>query len=149
MLDKQRILVIDDDKFIQKVLVKSLRDDYDTEVASSGEQGIALAQRYKPHVILLDVEMPGQNGYEVCDSLKHEAVTCDIPVVFLSSHSSLRERMLGYEVGGQDYLVKPFELEELRAKLGKITGAQAENLSLRSSAASAQNTAMEAMTSSF
>ena len=69
-----------------------------------------------PDIILLDVEMPGMNGYEVCDTLKQQSETKDIPIVFLSGNGSLQQRMQGYEMGGADYIVKPFESEDLIAK---------------------------------
>ena len=116
-----RVLIIDDDRFTQNVLTKCLFKHYETRTADDGPMGIKLAGTWAPDVILLDVEMPGQNGYEVCDQLKRDKNTQNIPVVFLSGKSSVRERMLGFEVGADDYLTKPCEPEFLKKKLAKIT----------------------------
>lgn len=147
--DLDRVLIIDDDRFVRKVLHRSLEGLYDIRLCGSGAEGIEVAQEWQPNVILLDVEMPGQNGYEVCDQLKQVEVTRYIPVVFLSSHSSLRERMLGYEAGGDDYLVKPCSKELLSAKLKKLTGYSRQQEILQSNAESASKTAMEALSTSF
>ena len=145
----ERVLIIDDDKFVQSFLKKALSDTYVVEGVLSGEEGLVTAASSLPDAILLDVEMPGQNGYEVCDQLKRNELTKHIPVIFLSSKSSLRERMLGYEVGGDDYLVKPCSNEELNAKLKLLTDHSLERKTLHSNAAEAQSTAMEAMATSF
>lgn len=111
------VLVIDDDKFSQKLICHALSEDFVPRMADDGESGIASALETVPDIILLDVEMPDINGYEVCDRPHQNASTQQIPIVFLSSHTSLRERMQGYEVGADDYLVKLFEPEALVAKL--------------------------------
>ncbi len=114
--------------------------------AESGEEGLAEAQRHIPDIVLLDVEMPGLNGYEVCDRLRHTEATKDVPVIFLSSHSSLRERMLGYEMGGDDYLVKPFEPENLIARIRVLIKYREEQQELQAQYELAQKTAFIAMT---
>lgn len=114
--------------------------------AENGEEGLAEAQRHIPDIVLLDVEMPGLNGYEVCDRLRHTEATKNVPVVFLSSHSSLRERMLGYEMGGDDYLVKPFEPENLIARIRVLIKYREEQRELQSQYDLAQKTAFIAMT---
>lgn len=102
------ILAIDDDKFVQKLIVKALQSsELSVRTADDGELGIAAAIQQVPSIILLDVEMPGINGYEVCDRLRNLEATKNVPIVFLSSHSSLRERLQGYEVGADDYLINP------------------------------------------
>jgi len=113
-----RLLAIDDDRLSQKIIRRSLdTDEVDVDIANDGESGIAAALAEPPDAILLDVEMPGLNGYEVCERLRAEPPTREVPIIFLSSHSSLRERMLGYEAGGDDYLVKPFERDNLLARI--------------------------------
>ncbi len=114
--------------------------------AENGEEGLAEVQRHIPDIVLLDVEMPGLNGYEVCDRLRHTEATKDVPVVFLSSHSSLRERMLGYEMGGDDYLVKPFEPENLIARIRVLIKYREEQRELQAQYELAQKTAFIAMT---
>lgn len=144
-----KILIIDDDRFVQNVLQKSLFKKYETRTADNGKQGLLLAESWQPTIILLDVEMPGQNGYEVCDALKHNPATAQIPVVFLSSHTALRERMLGFEAGADDFLVKPWSQEILEAKLEKITEIYKERAQLKNTLIEVESTALEAMTTSF
>lgn len=143
------ILAIDDDKFIQKMIIKSLQSDFmSVRTANDGESGIEEVIRKTPDIILLDVEMPGINGYEVCDQLRNMEQTKDIPIVFLSSHSSLRERMQGYEVGADDYLVKPFEKEHLLARINVLIKYQLQRKELSEQYQVAQKNAMLAMTGS-
>ena len=144
-----RVLIIDDDRFTQNVIRRSLCNDYETRTADNGAMGLKVAGNWSPDIILLDVEMPGQNGYEVCDALKGNEQTAHIPVVFLSGHKSVRELMLGFEAGADDYLTKPFDPEVLNTKLSKITEHYSHKKSLASSAQLAEKTAMEAMTSNF
>ena len=144
-----RVLIIDDDRFTQNVLTKCLFKHYETRTADDGPMGIKLAGTWAPDVILLDVEMPGQNGYEVCDQLKRDKNTQNIPVVFLSGKSSVRERMLGFEVGADDYLTKPCEAEFLNKKLAKITDFYKQKEKLAHTAKNAEATALEAMSTSF
>lgn len=144
-----RVLIIDDDRFTQNVIRRSLCNDYETRTADNGAMGLKVAGSWSPDIILLDVEMPGQNGYEVCDALKGNEQTAHIPVVFLSGHKSVRELMLGFEAGADDYLTKPFDPEVLNTKLSKITEHYSHKKSLASSAQQAEKTAMEAMTSNF
>ncbi|MDH5376852.1 MAG: response regulator [Gammaproteobacteria bacterium] len=144
----QKLLVIDDDKIGHKVIDRDLLGLFEVSHAYSGEDGIAVAQEVLPDVILLDVEMPGMNGYEVCDALKHLPAISDTPIIFLSSHSSLRERMQGYESGGSDYIVKPFVREDLVAKINVLIKYRQEQLRLRLKMEEAQKTANIAMSGS-
>jgi len=143
-----KILAIDDDKISQKFILRAVKDEYETISVYNGEDGLKAANDEKPDLILLDVEMPGMNGYEVCDQLKQSDATKQIPVVFLSGHSSLRERMQGFEVGGDDYVVKPFVAEDLRAKLAVLTKYRDRSLDLENQVSEAQKTAFTAMTGS-
>ena len=110
------ILVIDDDKFIHKVITRALESaGFPVTCTLDGDSGIAEALKNKPNIILLDVEMPGANGYEVCQRIRSHSELNGVAIVFLSSQSSLRERLQGYEVDADDYLTKPFEEEHLIA----------------------------------
>lgn len=140
-----KVLIIDDDVVVRKSLTKSLSVHYQTLSAVNGEQGVEMVAREQPDIVLLDVEMPGMNGYEVCDKLKHDSATQDIPVVFLSSRSSLRERMLGYEMGGTDFIVKPCDTEELLAKLNSLGISSKQQKKLSQQVVQATATAFSAM----
>ncbi len=149
MSTRIHILAIDDDKTSQRFIDKALpHDDFLMSYADNGEQGIEKALANPPDIIILDVEMPGMNGYQVCETLRKEAATKDTPVVFLSSHSSLRERMQGYELGADDFLVKPFERDDLIAKMRVLAKYLEEQKILRKQFEQAQKTAYIAMTGS-
>jgi DNA-binding response OmpR family regulator len=147
MSDKIKVLAIDDDKFIQKVIVKALNSEQ-IEVISSldGESAIETVSDTCPDVILLVVEMPGISGYETCEKLRLLPETCNTPIVFLTSHCSLREQMQGYEVGGDDYLVKPFETENLIARIKVLVSYNQERIYLKEQYELAQKTAVTAIT---
>ena len=140
-----QLLLIDDDPFIGSLIESKLPAEYSLLKAANGDVGIAMAKSQQPDVILLDVEMPGKNGYEVCDILKHDPATCNMPVIFISSKASLRERVLGYEMGGDDYLAKPFDAEILIVKLQKIRETHEEKINLLSQIEQVRKTASEAI----
>ncbi len=145
---RKKILVVDDDRFAQKLVSKALSDVYQVRAAIDGDEGIRLAEEWRPDTILLDVEMPGKTGYEVCEIIRRRASIANIPIIFLSGNSSLREKMLGFEAGADDYLVKPFEPEFLRAKVAKIVDAFLAHQELNKRASDAQGMVFEALTSS-
>lgn len=140
------ILAVDDDKISQKMIRRALESaGYTPRPAFNGEEGIKEALRSVPDIILLDVEMPGLSGYEVCDQLRQQEPTKKTPIVFLSSHSSLRERMQGYEVGADDYLVKPFEPKTLTARVKVLLRFRDQERELEEKYALAKETALIAM----
>lgn len=147
MTDK--VLIIDDDKFVYNRLKSVLDGIYETRSALDGDIGLQAANDWQPDMILLDIEMPGRNGYEVCDALKQQESTRDIPVLFLSSKSSIRERMLGYQVGADDYIIKSSAQDELAAKLKRMSQYLRSKQDLKESAETANQTALQAMTTSF
>ncbi|MCB1877753.1 MAG: response regulator [Chromatiales bacterium] len=143
------VLAIDDDRFVQKMIRKALAEGgLSVRTADDGESGLMAAKGEVPDIILLDVEMPGINGYEVCEKLRTTDTTKTVPIVFLSSHSSLRERLQGYEVGADDYLVKPFEAEHLLARIKVLLKYREEREELRTQYEMAQKTALIALSGS-
>lgn len=145
MAEVPKILTIDDDSVVQKVVQQTLSDSYEVFTANNGNDGIQSALDNMPDVILLDIEMPGMTGYDVCKHLKSEASTANIPVIFLSSLSDMRSRVLGFEAGGIDFLTKPFEPSELQAKLNIITAFLDSKKELKEEVSKATNTAFTAM----
>ena len=108
-MDKERILIVDDEAFYIKVLVELLSPSYHVSLAKSGEQALKiLAGEPLPDLILLDVLMPGLNGYEVCEALKADTRTQDIPVIFLTVKSEVEDEVKGFNCGACDYIAKPF-----------------------------------------
>lgn len=145
MTDIPRILTIDDDSVVQKVVQQALNDDYEVFAENNGKDGIRSAIENTPDVILLDVEMPGMTGYDVCKQLKLEESTANIPVIFLSSLSDMRSRVLGFAAGGIDFLTKPFESAELKTKLNILTTFIESKKELTEEVSRATNTAFTAM----
>ncbi len=117
MSRKNRLLIIDDDRRTTKLLLRIFKGKYDIMTASTGQEGLSLIQAFKPDLILLDIEMPGMNGYETCRKIKGDEKLSMIKVLLVSGHSQLEERLKGYEVGADDYVSKPFDNNELRAKV--------------------------------
>lgn len=148
MSKEHTILSIDDDKFIHKLIGRVLTEEYNTVFASNGDEGVKMAQEILPDVIITDVEMPGQNGYEVCDKIRSNPLTANIPVVFLSSLDSVREKLKGYDAGADDYLVKPFNESELKNKISVLIRFRDEQRELKAKIEEAQKTAFIAMTGS-
>ena len=113
-----KILVVEDDPRISDVLVYALKaDGYEVETAQRGREGIEIARRISPGLIVLDVGLPDLDGFEVCRTLRKES---DVPVIFLTSRSDEIDRVVGLEIGGDDYMVKPFSPRELLARIKAI-----------------------------
>ncbi len=113
-----RILVVDDTRANIRLLASLLDEQgYNVQFAFDGEKALASVDKNPPDLILLDVEMPGLNGYEVCERLKANSETQDIPVIFISALSELVDKVKGFAVGGVDYVTKPFQVEEVLARV--------------------------------
>jgi len=112
------ILIVDDNPTNLKVLLEYLEEfGFELVVARDGESAIKRAQYTHPDIILLDVVMPGLDGFETCRRLKAHEATKDIPVIFMTALASPDNRIKGFEVGGLDYIVKPFQHEEVFARV--------------------------------
>ena len=145
-MDPIDVLAVDDDKLVQKIIRRALEPNgYEVRTANDGESGLQEAIARPPQVLLLDVEMPGLTGYQVCEQLAERPEYQHIPIVFLSSHSSLHERMLGYEMGADDYIVKPFEAEDLLARIGVLLRYANQQRELHLQINQAKRTAIEAL----
>lgn len=113
-----KVLIIDDDPDALSIAKACLaKDGMKVACAMDGKSGLAVLEQYEPDVILLDVSMPGASGYEICLSLKNNPKTCMIPVVFVTAHDTMHEKIGGLELGAVDYVTKPFDLLELRARV--------------------------------
>src|SRR5437773_5273791 len=113
-----QILLIDDDQDLHDLLVTSLIDDnIQLLCARDGRDGLALARRNKINVILLDLGLPKNDGFAVLQQLKEDAHLQNIPVIILTAKNSTADKLRGFELGAVDYITKPFELVELRARL--------------------------------
>jgi diguanylate cyclase (GGDEF)-like protein len=115
---KQQVLVVDDSKQIHSLVEAILSEEsLDIHSAMEGQHGLTLAQSTRPDVILLDVEMPGMDGYETCRRLKADPDLFSIPVIFLTALSTVDEKVKGLELGATDYVTKPFSPSELLARV--------------------------------
>ncbi len=142
------ILAIDDDKYIHHIISETLTGFGHVMHAKDGDEGFAKAQKYIPDVIILDVEMPGLNGFEVCAKLKNDDKTKHIPVVFLSSKGELNHRLQGFEAGADDYIVKPFNSDELLARVKVMYQFLEQQKSLQDAFDDATETASSALSDS-
>ena len=116
--EKMSILVVDDDPSTLQILLDYLEEwGFETLVATSGEQAIKQVQLFRPDLILLDVMMPQMSGFETCLRLKENETTKDIPVIFITALADTVNTVKGFEVGGVDYITKPFQPEEVLARV--------------------------------
>lgn len=148
MADQSKVLIIDDDKTWQAFLTAALQDRFTVISALDGCDGLQKATVEKPDSILLDIEMPIMNGYDVCKQLKSDPSTKDIPILFLSCKSSIQEKIYGFEVGGDDYIIKPCESEILKARVSRSTALYSLQNQTAVQVKKAQALAFEAMNSS-
>jgi phosphoserine phosphatase RsbU/P len=125
-LSESRILIVDDVKANVDVLVQALRGEYKLSVALDGASALRSLERTPADLVLLDIMMPpGIDGYEVCRQLRANEATREVPVMFLSSLEDVKDKARGFEVGGNDYLTKPFEMLEVKARVRSLLKAKA------------------------
>jgi serine phosphatase RsbU (regulator of sigma subunit) len=124
-LSESRILIVDDVKSNVDILVEALRDEYKLGVALDGAAALRSVEKSPPDLVLLDIVMPGLDGYEVCQQLRADERTREVPVIFLSSLEDVKNKAHGFEVGGNDYLTKPFEVLEIKARVRSLLKAKA------------------------
>jgi sigma-B regulation protein RsbU (phosphoserine phosphatase) len=120
-----RVLVVDDVKANVDVLVETLHGEHKLSVALDGETALRLIAANPPDLVLLDILMPGIDGYEVCRRMRASPASHDIPVMFLSSLEDAKDKAAGFEAGGNDYLTKPFHAVEVRARVRSLLRAKA------------------------
>lgn len=112
-----KILVVDDQPNNLKVIANVLNDEYKLFVANSGKNALLVLESEEPNLILLDVMMPEMNGFDVCEKIKQNERTKDIPIIFLTAKADIEDIQKGFEVGAVDYITKPFNLVELKARV--------------------------------
>jgi phosphate regulon transcriptional regulator PhoB len=119
--DGQRILVVEDEPDIRKLVHYHLAQErFKVLEAEDGEQGVKIAQREKPHLIVLDLMLPGLSGVELCKILRGRPDTANLPILMLTAKAGEADRVLGLELGADDYLTKPFSPRELVARVRAI-----------------------------
>jgi len=118
---KFTILVVDDDPTVRMAVTNLLRSKgFGTLKASNGQECLVVTQEKKPDLLLLDINMPQMDGVEACRQLKENAETSGIPVIFMTSLGNDADRVKGFEVGGEDYVIKPVNYQELLARMKRF-----------------------------
>ena len=117
-MDKRRVLIVDDDEHIAELIsLYLLKECFDTEIAENGEEALEKFKTYKPHLILLDIMLPGMDGYDVCREIRKDS---NVPIIMLSAKGEVFDKVLGLKIGADDYMVKPFDSNELVARVQAI-----------------------------
>lgn len=118
MAVKQKILIVDDDNNIAELISLYLtKECYDTKIVNDGEQALIEFEHYKPNMLLLDLMLPGIDGYQVCREIRAKS---DVPIIMLSAKGEVFDKVLGLELGADDYILKPFDSKELVARVKAV-----------------------------
>ena len=116
--DGQNILIVDDAPANLRLLVGLLAEQrYQVRPVNNGKQAISGAKAIIPDLVLLDIDMPEMDGYEVCRQLKADVLTCEIPIIFISALNNTGDKIRAFEMGGVDYITKPFQADEVLARV--------------------------------
>src|SRR5215472_16428387 len=142
-LSDSRVLLVDDAKANLDILVEGLKADHRLSLAFNGETALQLAARTPPDLILLDIMMPGMDGYEVCRRMRKMPETAEVPIMFLSSLEEVKDKTQGFEAGANDYLTKPFDMLEVKARVRSLLKAKAYNDAVKEQIASELRVARE------
>ncbi len=118
MAEKQRVLIVDDDANIAELISLYLtKECYETRIVLDGEEALKIFPIFRPHIILLDLMLPGIDGYQVCRELR---ASSQVPIIMLSAKGEIFDKVLGLELGADDYMIKPFDSKELVARVKAV-----------------------------
>lgn len=118
LIGKQKILIVDDDVNIAELIsLYLIKECFDTRIVNDGEEALQQFKEYKPNLILLDLMLPGIDGYEVCREVRK---TSKVPIIMLSAKGEIFDKVLGLELGADDYMIKPFDTKELVARVKAV-----------------------------
>ena len=118
MATKQKILIVDDDNNIAELVALYLtKECFETKIVNDGEEALKQFHIFHPDLILLDLMLPGIDGYQVCREIRH---TSDVPIIMLSAKGETFDKVLGLELGADDYIIKPFDSKELVARVRAV-----------------------------
>lgn len=112
----KRVLIIDDEPEGAQLVADLLKEHFEARICHTGREGLKSAVRETPNLVILDIHMPEMDGYEVCRRLREQPSTRHIPIILLTHHASLDEKLRGFDVGADDYITKPFEGREVLAR---------------------------------
>jgi len=125
----KRVVVVDDDPDLGPAIREALgADGFRVDVAGDAQAALPALLRTAPDLVILDVNMPGMSGWEMCSILRRQSTTRDVPVLFLTGRSEVKDRIRAMQLGGSDYLVKPFGAEDLRRKVQALVGEEGDRL---------------------
>src|SRR3954451_18570014 len=129
-MNRATVLVIDDEKDLLELVRYNLEKEHlDVITASDGQSGLEIGLKHKPDLVVLDLMMPGMNGLEVCKQLRADARTGRVPIIMLTAKAAETDKIVGLEMGADDYITKPFSVRELLARVRAVlrrSGAAAE-----------------------
>lgn len=118
MVNKQKILIVDDDENIAELIsLYLMKECFDTEIVGDGESALEAIKTYQPNIMLLDIMLPGIDGYEV---LREVRKTSNLPIIMLSAKGEVFDKVLGLELGADDYIMKPFDSKEMVARVKAV-----------------------------
>lgn len=118
MVSKQKILIVDDDNNIAELIALYLtKECFETKIVNDGEEALKKFASFHPDLIILDLMLPGIDGYQVCREIRH---TSDVPIIMLSAKGETFDKVLGLELGADDYMIKPFDSKELIARVRAV-----------------------------
>ena len=118
MAEKQRILIVDDDANIAELIsLYLMKECYETMIVGDGEAALRVFSEFKPNLVLLDLMLPGIDGYQVCREIRAKS---DVPIIMLSAKGEVFDKVLGLELGADDYILKPFDSKELVARVKAV-----------------------------
>lgn len=118
MVTKQKILIVDDDENIAELISLYLtKECFDTMMVHDGEEALEAFETYQPNLILLDIMLPGMDGYQVCRTIRAKSNT---PIIMLSAKGEVFDKVLGLELGADDYIIKPFDFKEMIARVKAV-----------------------------
>lgn len=124
-MEKKRILIVDDDENIAELIsLYLLKECFDTEIVGDGEQALVKFKEYKPQLILLDIMLPGIDGYDVCREIRKSS---NVPIIMLSAKGEVFDKVLGLKIGADDYMIKPFDSNELVARVQAVLRRVSQN----------------------
>lgn len=146
---KQTVMIVDDIADNRMLLECLLEDEYDTLSVSSGQECLKnLSEESLPSLVLLDIRMPGMDGFEVCQQMKNNQNTRNVPIIFVTAETAQEEKLKGYEYGADDFVSKPFDQDELFAKIRRTINSKIEMENLSKQANMAREAALTAMANS-
>lgn len=143
--DNPKILVIDDDEIFQSIMLKVF-ENHRIEKALTGEQGLEIASTFQPDLIILDINMPGIDGYETCKRFRKNSLFKQTPIIFLSQYQGIEDRLKAYGVGGDDYISKPVDNNELMVKVNRLIEIKQQQEELTNEIKSTYDTVLEIQT---